>query len=533
MKLAQLLLLSGVSANMLTELAGTEPVTTAADGAADGATQPAFKATDEEIKKFMPLFRQEMRRYENLPRHNKLKRWFNRYMRNGTPHQVKEMNKKMFEKGGAFDTFAGKDGQMNLEEATKMNEAMRKGFSEHFQTEVPATPKDAFKRMYDVYDGMSEGDGFSKKDARRGGKIMNQVRRKVKNWKPQKENLQRFRKLFKAENELYDEMDDDSQTYKTWQKWLRGNDKPLREMQKVMFAKGGPWDKFAGDDGVMDFDEMMKMDAAVREGMAKKGLKVPKRNDKLMKEMFEAYDGLTPKSKGVSKWGARQGGRIFNYLRDKAITEDEEDFYYPMASYIWDKMDDLDDDNKQKKYFFEQYLGKPASDPTNKKMMNAWLDAFGKYDDNKDHKLNRHEYMKMTREQEKEGEKIFGEGPEWTRGEKQFMYAMMDHVSEGRWNRWGKNKLRDGITKKDFRRVSRILRRDYEDIMESDSESDSDSDDKNEGGCQCFANGEENEAFCESGKFTTADTCTANGNKCHWGPGENPTCAAKNALFLF
>jgi len=119
MKLAQLLLLSGVSANMLTELEGTEPVPTAADVAASaGPEQKAFEATDEEIKKFMPLFRQEMRRYENLPRGNKLKRWFNRYMRNGTPHQVKEMNKKMFEKGGAFDTFAGKDGQMSLEEAT-------------------------------------------------------------------------------------------------------------------------------------------------------------------------------------------------------------------------------------------------------------------------------------------------------------------------------------------------------------------------------------------------------------------------------
>ena len=43
--------------------------------------------------------------------------------------------------------------------------------------------------------------------------------------------------------------------------------------------------------------------------------------------------------------------------------------------------------------------------------------------------------------------------------------------------------------------------------------------------CQCFANGQENEAFCESGSITDPSACQSD-NRCHWGPSEQPDCAA-------
>jgi len=42
--------------------------------------------------------------------------------------------------------------------------------------------------------------------------------------------------------------------------------------------------------------------------------------------------------------------------------------------------------------------------------------------------------------------------------------------------------------------------------------------------CRCFANGAENEPFCEEeNDFTDAESCTAD-NRCHWGPHEVPAC---------
>ena len=43
--------------------------------------------------------------------------------------------------------------------------------------------------------------------------------------------------------------------------------------------------------------------------------------------------------------------------------------------------------------------------------------------------------------------------------------------------------------------------------------------------CQCFANGEENEKFCESGNITDPHKCqNQTGGKCHWGPEEKSEC---------
>ena len=41
--------------------------------------------------------------------------------------------------------------------------------------------------------------------------------------------------------------------------------------------------------------------------------------------------------------------------------------------------------------------------------------------------------------------------------------------------------------------------------------------------CQCFANGAENEIFCEGGMRPNTASCLYD-DKCHWGPAENPKC---------
>ena len=46
--------------------------------------------------------------------------------------------------------------------------------------------------------------------------------------------------------------------------------------------------------------------------------------------------------------------------------------------------------------------------------------------------------------------------------------------------------------------------------------------------CKCWANGAENEQYCESGDHDKAETCTAD-ERCHWGPSEFEMCAAVTA----
>jgi len=41
--------------------------------------------------------------------------------------------------------------------------------------------------------------------------------------------------------------------------------------------------------------------------------------------------------------------------------------------------------------------------------------------------------------------------------------------------------------------------------------------------CRCLANGAENEAYCESGEHTSFESCTST-DQCHWGPHEVPAC---------
>lgn len=48
-----------------------------------------------------------------------------------------------------------------------------------------------------------------------------------------------------------------------------------------------------------------------------------------------------------------------------------------------------------------------------------------------------------------------------------------------------------------------------------------------EEGCKCWANGAENEDFCESGELKYVSDCLLNDDRCHWGPSEIEQCAAE------
>lgn len=66
----------------------------------------------------------------------------------------------------------------------------------------------------------------------------------------------------------------------------------------------------------------------------------------------------------------------------------------------------------------------------------------------------------------------------FTDGERDFIWTMESSVQNGPWNRYGSHG--DGISKRDFKRLDRILRKVYGDILyeelmgDSDDESDSD-----------------------------------------------------------
>jgi len=78
------------------------------------------------------------------------------------------MNREIFKKDGAWDHFSGKDHVLQFTEAQKMNDVIRKEISKHLGEEVPHYPAGGFKKIYDAYNNLSKGEGFTKKDSRTG-----------------------------------------------------------------------------------------------------------------------------------------------------------------------------------------------------------------------------------------------------------------------------------------------------------------------------------------------------------------------------
>lgn len=128
-----------------------------------------------------------------------------------------KMNKAIFEQGGAFDTFAGDDNRMNLEEAKTMNAAIRKRAAETTGEEIAAYSDDEFAAMYKAYNSLSEGEGFSKQDMMTVQAMMDKFRdRRITDTE-----IDKFYPM--GETVFYewiDDLDEDSETYKHWLHWV-------------------------------------------------------------------------------------------------------------------------------------------------------------------------------------------------------------------------------------------------------------------------------------------------------------------------
>jgi hypothetical protein len=135
--------------------------------------------------------------------------------------------------------------------------------------------------------------------------------------------------------------------------------KEIHEMNRAMLGKDGAFDKFAGKDGIMQFDEAHKMNAAMKKGFAAKlGDKVPDYPKGHFKKIYDAYNHLSGETEGFTKRDSMVGQKIMEWIRDHRINQDEIDTYYPMGKLIYDEVNDLEDGNKQKKFFMDS-LKKP------------------------------------------------------------------------------------------------------------------------------------------------------------------------------
>ena len=101
--------------------------------------------------------------------------------------------------------------------------------------------------------------------------------------------------------------------------------------------------------------------------------------------------------------------------------------------------------------------------------MDAYFNIFDRFDKDNNGKLNYHEWMRMRNESEREANKLFGKGPEWSHGDMKFFWTMSDAVSNGKWNHHRRTG-RGNFTKRDARRLFRILRKIYKDVSEDSSD---------------------------------------------------------------
>jgi hypothetical protein len=224
-------------------------------------------------------------------------------------------------------------------------------------------------------------------------------------------------------------------------------------------------------------EEAKAMNDAIRLNMSKMmGETIPPYKKGHFKKIYAAYNALTKGVDGFSKKDAMTAQAIMNHLKDRVIKEGEIEKFYPMGEYIYDEVDDLKDDNIRKKMFMES-----IHKPINKKWMEIYFKGFDGHDKNHDGKLNYHEYMQYADDLEEWGKKSFpGKTPEWSQGEKNFFWTMADSVSDGSWNHGDRRSGRGNVTKRDIRRLNRILREVYKDIQESSDSSDDEGDKKEE-----------------------------------------------------
>lgn len=120
----------------------------------------------------------------------------------------------VYSKGGPWDKFAGDDGHMTLDEAKAFAAEFRKQMKKHENIDMPDSSEAEWARAYKLYSGLSDGEGFTKDDAKKADRAIEWIRRKVVNWHPTKEQNDAFRPIWQNELKRIENLDDDSKQYK-------------------------------------------------------------------------------------------------------------------------------------------------------------------------------------------------------------------------------------------------------------------------------------------------------------------------------
>lgn len=102
-------------------------------------------------------------------------------------------------------------------------------------------------------------------------------------------------------------------------KYMKGELKEMQERdQKMLYEEGGLWDHFAGEDGLLSFEEAEKMRHTAMKMMEKHmDMKLPEYPEDFVKKAYKAFDDLNPETSGVSKDDDRLAKKIFEAIRHK------------------------------------------------------------------------------------------------------------------------------------------------------------------------------------------------------------------------
>lgn len=127
------------------------------------------------------------------------------------------MRKEIYKEGGLFDQAVGDDGRMSLQEAKDWDSKMRK-MAEMQGEKLPTYSEKEFMQVFNAYDSLSEGDGFTKTDSWIAQGIMD----KLRDHRISDREIDKYWAL--AELYWYDhieELDDDSKVKKAFNAWLQ------------------------------------------------------------------------------------------------------------------------------------------------------------------------------------------------------------------------------------------------------------------------------------------------------------------------
>lgn len=350
--------------------------------------------------------------------------------------------------------FAGDDGRMTLDEAKKMYAKISKEMGKDIKEKMPEPVKGFMERAYHAYNSLSDGEGFTKKDARKADRIIEHIKDQVRDWQPTPEERKAFKPVWKEEMRRYHELDEDSKQYHFVHRWLNHHaERKVGKMQHEMLKEGGGFDQFSGDDHRMNLEESKKWNDAIRKaGKEFIGEEIAPYAEDKFKQMYDAYNSLSD-GDGYTKEDVMKSFGIMSRMRDHRITDEEIDTYYPMAEVnYYDYIDDLEEDSKAYKDFMN-WVENGYTKEQHKMLNEAW----DKFDTDNNGRLSHMEWMKGDKEMQKFAKKVYGDDvPDFSRGQKEFFWIMANSVKNGGWNEWGSHA--PGVGKKDHRRLMRILR---------------------------------------------------------------------------